>query len=88
MTQYTTNPKRNEHKKLILFIVKYAEENFSVKCEWARVGALIKRIGYPILVRTMVRINKELKFSSGNNFLNYLQKVATENAIKEIENDD
>lgn len=86
MIQYMMNPKKRNSKQLIIFVIKYAEGNFGVKCEWARVGALIKRVGYNSLVSSMVRMNKELKFPSGDNFLNYLQKVATEKAIKELEN--
>ena len=75
-------------KKLIFNIIQFGKAIYSVECEWSRCGALIKRVGYQNVVRVMVKMNRKLKFETGDQFLNYIQKVATEEAIKNLERGD
>lgn len=72
-------------------IASFIREEYELELEkqhWGRIGSLIKRVGYDNLFEALLSIPNKKTFNSVSQFLNYVQFLATDLAIRKIENED
>ena len=73
------------NKQLAGNIIHFAKEKYGISCAWPRTMALLNRLEYKYIIKSALNIPEKTKFKDGDSFLNYIQKVATELQLKEMD---
>lgn len=68
-------------------MIRFAVEHYNLDMSesYSRVGKIVDRVGYKYIARTLILLAPNLAFKDANHFLNYIQKIATDLAIKETD---